>query len=285
MPFVTVDDGRDEFFGGLLWSGAWNISVERLDDRLHVTASFPGLSPTVGFDHPLELPHGFFGVTSRAATTVSGALRQFVLKGLRHGRPFQPLVTYNTWFAYGTTITEELMNDEIDRAAALGVELFVVDAGWYVGAGATSDSDFESGLGSWTTDTDRFPSGLAGLADRAHALGMKFGLWVEPERVSLDTVDLPTLAQESVARHRQRFVRIADDGARLSCGCRGAPVGVGRAGRAHRGRASRLHQVGQQLLAQLQSRGPRARADRRQFRARPGAVRIVCRRCTSAIPT
>ena len=175
---------------------SWNISVERLDDRLQAIV-VPGLSPTVGLDHPLELPHAFFGVTSHTTATVSGALRQFVLKGLRHGRPFQPLVTYNTWFAYGTSITEKLMNDEIDRAAALGVELFVVDAGWYVGAGATGDSDFDSGLGSWTTDTDRFPSGLGGLADRAHTLGMKFGLWVEPERVSLDTVDLPMLARES----------------------------------------------------------------------------------------
>ena len=196
VPLVSVDDGRDEFFGGLVWSGAWNMSVERLNDRLRVTASFQGLSPTVSFDRPVDLPHGFFGVTSRAATTVSGALRQFV-SGLRHGRPFQPLVTYNTWFAYGTTINEGILNDEIDRAAALGVELFVVDAGWYVGAGATSDSDFESGLGSWATDPDRFPSGLAGLADRAHALGMKFGLWVEPERVALDTVDLPSLARET----------------------------------------------------------------------------------------
>jgi alpha-galactosidase len=46
------------------------------------------------------------------------------------------------------------------------------------------------------TDATRFPSGLGGLANRAHSLGMKFGLWVEPERVSLETVGLPALAQE-----------------------------------------------------------------------------------------
>ena len=123
-----------------------------------------------------------------------------MLQGIRHGRPFQPLVTYNTWFAYGTRVNEDAMVAEIDRAASLGVELFVMDAGWYLGAGENGDFDFDSGLGSWTADPDRFPSGLASLADYAHGNGMKFGLWVEPERVSLATVGKSGLADEVVAR-------------------------------------------------------------------------------------
>jgi alpha-galactosidase len=88
------------------------------------------------------------------------------------------------------------MVEEIRRAASLGVELFVMDAGWYLGAGETSDFDFDAGLGSWAADADRFPSGLASLADYAHGVGLKFGLWVEPERVSLATVGKEGLAQE-----------------------------------------------------------------------------------------
>ena len=94
----------------------------------------------------------------------------------------------------------------MDRAAALGVELFVVDAGWYTGAGATSDFDFESGLGTWEADPDRFPSGLASLADYAHGVGMSFGLWVEPERVALSTVEQPGLAREAwLATHDNQY--------------------------------------------------------------------------------
>ena len=119
------------------------------------------------------------------------------MRGIRRGRPFQPLVTYNTWFIYGTTIAEDAMVAEMDRAASLGVELFVIDAGWYAGAGENSDFDFESGLGSWEADPDRFPSGLASLSDYAHGVGMKFGLWVEPERVAFSTVDSPGLAREA----------------------------------------------------------------------------------------
>jgi alpha-galactosidase len=197
VPLFFVDDGRDEFFGGLMWSGSWRATLERADDRLRVSVSFPGVGTTVTPAKPFDLPHTFFGVAAKAATDETGALRQFVLQGIRHGRPFQPLVTYNTWFVYGTQINEDNMVAEMDRAAALGIELFVMDAGWYIGAGETGDFDFDSGLGSWTADSFRFPSGLASLADYAHGVGMKFGLWIEPERVSLATVDKPGFARET----------------------------------------------------------------------------------------
>ena len=145
---------------------------------------------------PLEIPHTFFGVTARAGNNESGALHDFIINGIRQGRPFQPLVTYNTWFPYGTQVNEDQMVAELDRAAALGVELVVLDAGWYVGAGDTNDYDFESGLGTWAEDMFRFPSGIASLADYAHGLGLKFGIWVEPERVALAWVDKAGLARE-----------------------------------------------------------------------------------------
>ena len=198
VPFVLVDAGLDEFYGGMMWSGAWQIAFERsADDMLRVSAQFPGTSTTAAPGKPIEVPHTFFGVTARASLDESGALRQFILNGIRHGRPLQPLVTYNTWFAYGTTINQDVLTEEWDRAAAMGVELVVIDAGWYVGAGASNDYDFESGLGTWTVDSGRFPDGLSALAEEAHGGGMKFGVWVEPERVALDTVDRPGLAREA----------------------------------------------------------------------------------------
>src|SRR6185503_8000119 len=105
--------------------------------------------------------------------------------------------TYNTWFTYGTRIDERTMREEMDAAAALGTELFVVDAGWYVGAGRDAVEDFTSGLGSWRVDEERFPDGLGALTAYAHELGMKLGLWVEPERVALSTVNREGLAEEA----------------------------------------------------------------------------------------
>ena len=195
MPFVMIDNGADEWFGGVQWSGAWRITCTRQDATVQVTLEFPDTSTAVTESAPLEIPHSFFGTAAGGPAAVSGALRGFLNFGVRGGRPIQPLVTYNTWYPYATQIDEPRMLDEINRTAAVGIELFVLDAGWYPGAGALGVTDFETGLGTWTADPDRFPNGLRPLADRAHSNGMQFGLWVEPGRVSLDTVGLPGLAQ------------------------------------------------------------------------------------------
>ena len=216
-----------------MWSGAWRISGDRLGDRLRVRASFTD-TPAAGPTRDIEVPHTFFGLASFPSSP-AWAIRQFVLRGIRHGRPFTPLVTYNTWFVYGTTINEDVLVGEIDRAAALGVELFVVDAGWYGGTGVSGDSDFEAGLGSFAADADRFPSGLASLADYAHSAGMKFGLWVEPERVALDLLaDLAGHA-ERVARGPRRLVRLGDGRSDLPRQSRSAPMGPRQGGGARGG--------------------------------------------------
>jgi len=129
----------------------------------------------------------------------TAALRSYIMDGLRGGRPILPLVTYNTWFAYGTGIEETSMRAEMAHAAALGVELFVIDAGWYAGTGAAGPFDFDAGLGGWTADPVRFPNGLAPLREYAHSLGLKFGLWIEPERVNLSLVGAPGVDESWLA--------------------------------------------------------------------------------------
>lgn len=197
MPFVMIDNGADEWFGGVQWSGAWRISAARTDSALQVTLEYPDTTTTITDGAPLEMPHSFFGVSSGGPTGVSRALRGFLMTGIRGDRPLRPLITYNTWYQYGTRLDEPTMLDEIDRTASIGMELFVLDAGWYPGAGTLGFADFDTGLGTWAADPQRFPSGLRPLTDRAHARGMKFGLWVEPGRVSLDTVGLDGLAREA----------------------------------------------------------------------------------------
>ena len=194
LPLITADAQSDEFFGGLLWSGAWQIAAARVGSAIQLSAGLPSLTRTIDAGHPLDAPHGFFGFTAGGRGDVAEALRTFVVEGLRNGRGFEPLVTYNTWFSYGTEIDEQSMMDEMTAAAVMGVELFVVDAGWYVGAGP--GMDFDSGLGTWEVDRTRFPNGLGALRTYAHSLGLKFGLWVEPERVDRTTVGLPGLVRE-----------------------------------------------------------------------------------------
>jgi alpha-galactosidase len=202
IPLVFVNVGSSEFYGGVLWSGAWRMSLGRSDGRISVTTSFPDVSTALTPERPVEFPHAFFGFSNNSVMAETSALRQFIVQGVRRGRPLYPLVTYNTWFPYGAYIDEWEVQDEMSRAGWLGVELFVLDAGWYQGAGVYGKGDYTSGLGSWTPDPDRFPSQLVGLSDQAHALGMRFGLWVEPERIALSLVGQPeSVEQEWLATH------------------------------------------------------------------------------------
>ena len=88
------------------------------------------------------------------------------------------------------------MRRQMDAFAEIGGELFELDAGWYPSIDPTDRYDFSAGLGSWQVDRSRFPSGLGALADYAHLRGLKFGVWVEPERVDIATVGRSGLAQE-----------------------------------------------------------------------------------------
>jgi alpha-galactosidase len=154
-----VESRPDVFNGGIMWSARWRLAFERHGDSLHVRSLFPGVGTTVPAGEPLEVPHAFFGLTSRSIADESGALHSFII----NGRPFRPLITYTSWFPYGVRIDEGAIVREMDHAASLGVELFVLDAGWWIGAGENGDSDYDSGLGSWVEDADRFPATLAGL--------------------------------------------------------------------------------------------------------------------------
>jgi alpha-galactosidase len=154
----------------------------------------PTFTTSVGAGGSLEGPHAIFGTTNRTVPAVSMAIRSFIDKGIRHGRPLRALTTYNTWFSYGTFVDDASMRSEMALAASLGVEQFVVDAGWWAGIDPNDPSNFSQSWGNWTVDPDRFPDGLGALTDYAHSLGMRFGIWVEPERVDRATV--PAVAQE-----------------------------------------------------------------------------------------
>ena len=195
VPWFTIDGAGEEFYAGLMWSGAWSLAAVRSSASLDLTLGLGSMSTNVSTT--VDGPHAFFGVVQGGRSQATAALSMFVIRAVREGRPLRPLVTYNTWFAYGVQVDEESMHHEMDSAAALGVELFVLDAGWYVGAERGGDSDFSSGLGKWQVDSSRFPSGLRSLSEYAHSRGLKFGIWMEPESVALSTVNRAGLAQEA----------------------------------------------------------------------------------------
>jgi alpha-galactosidase len=91
-------------------------------------------------------------------------------------------VIYNSWEATEFNVSEAGQMALAEKAAALGIDRFVMDDGWF-----GQRKDDHAGLGDWYVNQQKFPHGLKPLIDKVHALGMDFGLWVEPEMVNPDS--------------------------------------------------------------------------------------------------
>ena len=88
-------------------------------------------------------------------------------------------ILLNNWEATYFGFNEEKLLKIARTAADVGVELFVLDDGWF----GHRDDDTTS-LGDWYVDTNKLPNGMKHLTDQVHAMGLKFGLWFEPEMIS-----------------------------------------------------------------------------------------------------
>lgn len=89
-------------------------------------------------------------------------------------------VLYNSWYSTTFDVRCQEQMALARRAAKMGVELFVVDDGWFEGR-----TDDTAALGDWFVDRKKFPDGLQVLIEKVNSLGMKFGLWIEPEMTNL----------------------------------------------------------------------------------------------------
>lgn len=88
-------------------------------------------------------------------------------------------VLINNWEATYFDFNEEKIVSLAKDAKEVGVELFVLDDGWFKGR-----NNDKTSLGDWFVDTEKLPNGIDGLAKKINEIGMKFGLWIEPEMIN-----------------------------------------------------------------------------------------------------
>ena len=180
------EDGR-VWFGALAWSGSWKIVIEQTSlQRPRISGGINDfdfswlLEPGEEFVAPVFVggfTMGGFGAASRNLHRYQ--LEYLLPKSSRH---CLRQVLYNSWEATKFNVSEEGQSRLAEKAACLGVELFVIDDGWF----GARNSD-HAGLGDWFPNPDKFPSGLAPIVRKVNELGMDFGLWVEPEMVNPDS--------------------------------------------------------------------------------------------------
>lgn len=209
QPGCGAEEHGEVWSGALAWSGSWKLVFETTQaGRLHVSGGYnefdTPLTLAPGTDLVLPVFAGVYGnegmggisrawhayqlghvLTRRSRRGGSPSFPAPSLAGARDGAPGRPAlrpVLYNSWEATTFSVDEEGQSELAEIAADMGAELFVVDDGWFTGR--THDA---AGLGDWTVDPAKFPRGLDPLIKRVRSLGMRFGLWIEPEMVNLES--------------------------------------------------------------------------------------------------
>lgn len=172
IPYLLVHDAHRAWYAGVEFSGRVALTLARRGNALDTTLALNDrpapfrtrLAPGETFIAPTI----FLGVSDGDVDDTGNTLRRWVRAVLNDPAtlrdPHYPWLTNNSWGS-ATAITDAQARRMIDDAHELGFEMFHLDAGWF------------RAVGDWHPDAEKFPRGVASLADYAHARDMKFGLW------------------------------------------------------------------------------------------------------------
>ena len=192
-PFIilkrpTADEFQGEAIGfSLIYSG--NFLAQAEVDTYDTTRVMMGVHPHC-FDWKLEpseefqTPEAVMVYTDQGLNHLSQTYHRLYQKRLARGywRDRARPILINNWEATQFDFSEDLLVRIAEKAKESGIELFVLDDGWF-----GERSSEHAGLGDWTANRNRLPEGIAGIAEKINKIGMKFGLWFEPEMVNRDS--------------------------------------------------------------------------------------------------
>jgi hypothetical protein len=199
IPYFLIeraDASQSGWYVGIEFSGRTHLTLHRNGASIRGEV---GLNPNPGpFRTRLqpgevfETPRIFVGGTSGGPDATGNVLRRWIREVLTNPGawkdPHYPLLVNNSWGG-GMVVDEQIAQHMIRDSAALGFEMFHIDAGWF------------RGVGDWYPDAKKFPRGLQPIADEIHAKGMKFGLWVDWAQAGLDTTPGALNARDPEAHH------------------------------------------------------------------------------------
>lgn len=192
-PFFALarphtDNHQGAAFGfNFIYSGNFIDSVEV--DQFDTTRVLVGINPDdfgwkLANGESFQTPEAVMTYTSDGLNQMSqqlGAFYQDHLINQHFAHQDRPILI-NNWEATFMDFNEAKLMKIVEQADKLGIEMFVLDDGWF----GHRDDD-KSSLGDWFVDQKKFSNGISGFADRVHDKGMKFGLWFEPEMISIDS--------------------------------------------------------------------------------------------------
>ena len=192
-PFIALcDKNATENYGNvygfnLVYSGNFTAGAER--NPYNGIRTYIGINP-INFEFVLEngdsfqTPEAVLVYSAKGLGEMSRIYHRLYRTRLCRGkyRDSERFVLINNWEATYFNFDEEKIVAIAEKAAKIGIDTMVLDDGWF-----SSRINDTNGLGDWYENRDRLPNGLEGLAKRINALGMRFGLWFEPEMVNPGT--------------------------------------------------------------------------------------------------
>jgi alpha-galactosidase len=180
----TTEEAGEAYGLSLVYSG--NFLAEADVEQFQTTRLRIGINPD-GFAWALDAgtefctPEAVLAFSEAGLGALSdayhGLYRDRLARGVWRDAP-RPIVL-NNWEATYFDFDEARLLEIATAAGELGVEMFVLDDGWF----GRRDSDTSS-LGDWTANKDKLPGGVEGIARQIEALGLRFGIWIEPEMVN-----------------------------------------------------------------------------------------------------
>ncbi|MEJ7137204.1 alpha-galactosidase [Amphibiibacter pelophylacis] len=185
-PGTTLDAGL-AFGAHLAWSGNHAQTIEWLHDGIYQWQMGEWLAPGEGRLAPGQTLHSPELVATCSSQGLNGVAANFHAELRRRlnwpGGAMRPRpVHLNTWEGFYFDVHPGPVKELASAAAAIGIERFVLDDGWFHGR-----HHDRAALGDWWPDESKFPNGLGDLIAHVNGLGMTFGLWVEPEMVNPDS--------------------------------------------------------------------------------------------------
>lgn len=188
--FIVRPEGENNKFSGKVWfgtlncSGNWRVDFEKFfHGNVQIAGGLNFWDQEIYLDgkKTFTSPRIIFGYTESGLEGVSINLTSYLKEKIlpaTHRERIRPVI-YNSWYATGFDINEQIQLSLVQEAKDLGIELFVIDDAWFKGR-----VNEWVGLGDWIVDKKRFPNGLNPIIEKVNELGMDFGLWIEPEMVS-----------------------------------------------------------------------------------------------------
>ncbi len=191
---LSIDDEAREdkgevILGSLAWSGNYKLAFEvNNGNALNILSGINDFLSDyhLGKGETYKTPEMVLAHSSNGTGEASRNLHRWVRKySTQDGDQSRPIVL-NSWEGAYFKFDEQIIMNMIADAASMGVELFVLDDGWF-GTKYPRNTD-HMGLGDWDINFEKLPNGLSGLIKQAEAHNIDFGLWVEPEMVNPQSI-------------------------------------------------------------------------------------------------